>query len=122
MTISERRRFSRVDFDARVELTQDQQTWAAELEDISLKGVLLSHVSGPAPVTDSGLQLKILLSDQTALNMTVDVVHRSGTQLGLTYALVDIESIGHLRRLIELNTGDPAVADRELAELIGTAR
>jgi hypothetical protein len=43
MTTPERRRFSRVDFDAHVLLTQGDISWEAELIDISLKGLLLTH-------------------------------------------------------------------------------
>jgi len=32
---------------------------------------------------------------------------------------VDIDSITHLRRLIELQLGDPALLDRDLAQLSG---
>jgi hypothetical protein len=34
---------------------------------------------------------------------------------------IDIESITHLRRLIEVNLGDPAASERELKALIAGA-
>src|SRR5690606_6269068 len=113
MTISERRRFSRVDFDAVVELTQGAQTWTAKLVDISLKGLLLTQ-SGTLPLPkDQSIQVKIVLSDQTPITMDAEIVHQSATQLGLACSLIDLDSISHLRRLIELNLGDPAAAERE---------
>jgi hypothetical protein len=37
--------------------------------------------------------------------------------VGLHCRHIDIESLAHLRRLIELNLGDPALLERELAAL-----
>jgi 16S rRNA U1498 N3-methylase RsmE len=121
MTTPERRRFSRVGFDARVELTQDNHQWEAELEDISLKGLLLKQSELKQLAQDRPLQATVLLSDQTPIKMTAEIVHQSATQLGLACTQIDIESISHLRRLIELNLGDPAAAERELVELINSS-
>lgn len=121
MTISERRRFSRVDFDAAVELTQGTKTWEAKLVDISLKGLLLTLPDGLAISAGEPLHVTIILSDQTPIRMNAEIVHQSAAQLGLTCSLIDLDSISHLRRLIELNLGDPAAAERELAELIDSS-
>lgn len=118
MSTSERRRFSRVDFAAHVELKQGTNTWAAELIDISLKGLLLTLTSPTTFSKGQLLAVSIYLSDQTSIVMDAEVVHQSTNQLGLTCSLIDFDSISHLRRLIELNLGDPVAAERELAELI----
>lgn len=113
----DRRRFSRVNFDAHVELSQENRVWEAELEDISLKGLLLTL--NPTTLNPKQpLHVKIVLSDQTAIFMKADIVHQSATQLGLSCSSIDLDSIGHLRRLIELNLGDPTAAERELVELL----
>lgn len=118
MTTTERRRFSRIGFDAQVELSQGSQTCSTELVDISLKGLLLEPIDGVQLQQGEPVQVKILLSDQTAITMTAEIAHQSTSQLGLECALIDIESMSHLRRLIELNLGDPGAAERELIELI----
>lgn len=118
MTTTERRRFSRIDFDAQVELAQGSETCTAELVDISLKGLLLQPIGGVQLQQGEPVHVKILLSDQTAITMTAEIAHQSANQLGLECALIDIESMSHLRRLIELNLGDPGAAERELIELI----
>jgi hypothetical protein len=118
MTTTERRRFSRIDFDAQVELSQGSQTCTAELVDISIKGLLLEQTNGVKLLQGEPVYVKILLSDQTAIAMSAEIAHQSGTQLGLECALIDIDSMSHLRRLIELNLGDPSAAERELIELI----
>jgi hypothetical protein len=118
MTTPERRRFSRIDFKTRVELRQGDNSWEAELEDISLKGLLLKHSAATPLAEDRPVQVTILLSDETPIAMNAEVVHQSSSQLGLACTLIDLESISHLRRLIELNLGNPAAAERELNELI----
>lgn len=115
---SERRKFSRVLFDAHVELAQGNFHWRATLLDISLKGLLLQQ---PLPIQVSinePVLVKILLSDNTSIAMSVTVAHQHHQQTGLVCSSIDIDSVSHLRRLIELNLGDATAAERELSELI----
>lgn len=116
--VSERRKFSRVLFDAHVELAQGNFHWRATLLDISLKGLLLQQ---PLPIQVSinePVLVKILLSDNTSIAMSVTVAHQHHQQTGLVCSSIDIDSVSHLRRLIELNLGDATAAERELSELI----
>ena len=53
--------------------------------------------------------------------MTAQVVHQTLEQLHLSCVNIDIDSISHLRRLIELNIGDATAAERELSELLSAA-
>ena len=52
--------------------------------------------------------------------MTVELVQQSLEQLRFSCHSIDIDSISHLRRLIELNIGDADACERELYELVGT--
>ncbi len=114
----ERRRFHRIDFDARVEIAEGDNNWQAQLLDISLKGVLLTKLGHyQLPVT-STLLLKVILSDQTSIAMSAQVVHQTVDQAHLSCVAIDIDSISHLRRLIELNLGDADAAERELSDLL----
>jgi hypothetical protein len=114
----ERRRFHRIDFDARVEITLDNNSWQARLLDISLKGVLLTKLGHyQLPLTATFL-VKIVLSDQTNIEMSAQIVHQTVDQVHLACVSIDIDSISHLRRLIELNLGDADAAERELSELM----
>jgi hypothetical protein len=114
----ERRRFRRIDFDARVEIAQDDKNWQAQLLDISLKGVLLAKLAPYQLKPEQPLLVKIILSDQTYISMSAQVVHQTLEQLNISCLTIDIDSISHLRRLIELNIGDANAAERELSELI----
>lgn len=115
---NERRRFSRILFDAHVELAQGEFHWRASLLDISLKGLLLQQVLPAEVMPKEPILVKILLSDNTSIAMSVIVVHQHHNQTGLACTSIDIDSVCHLRRLIELNLGDAKAAERELSELI----
>lgn len=114
----ERRRFSRIDFDARVEIAQGDKNWQAQLLDISLKGLLLAKMGPYQLQPTTPILVKIILSDQTSIAMSAQVVHQTLEQLNLACVTIDIDSISHLRRLIELNIGDARAAERELSELL----
>jgi len=113
----ERRRFSRILFDAHVELAQGDYHWRATLLDISLKGLLLQQKLPENINHREPILVKVLLTDSTTIAMSVMVTHQHHNQLGLTCESIDIDSISHLRRLIELNLGDTDAAERELSEL-----
>jgi|GEM_PF-86101 len=114
----ERRRFHRIDFDARVEIAQGDSHWQAQLLDISLKGVLLTKLGHYQLSSTETLLVKIILSDQTSIDMITQAVHQTVDQVHLACMSIDIDSISHLRRLIELNLGDADAAERELCELL----
>jgi hypothetical protein len=114
----ERRRFSRIPFDARVVLEQGDHQWQGNLLDISLKGLLMvqysaEHVDPTRPVV-----AQVRLDGGATILMHGRVAHQEAEHLGLACESIDIDSITHLRRLLELNTGDSHALERELSELI----
>jgi hypothetical protein len=115
---NERRKFSRILFDAHVELAQGEYHWRASLLDISLRGLLIQQQLPVDVKRDQPILVKILLSDSTCIAMTVSVAHQHHNQTGLMCTTIDIDSVSHLRRLIELNLGDASAAERELNELM----
>lgn len=118
MSQQERRRFHRVQFDVKVELSQHGLHWESELIDISLKGALLASPLPAGCLRQDPVEMRVILTDLTAITMQMDVVHESGQSTGLACRSIDVESIRHLRRLIELNLGSTEQAERELAELL----
>lgn len=84
-----------------------------------MKGALLRLPAGSK--TESGLPclLKIRLGDSaTSIAMAGEVAHVEGDHLGVICRSIDLESITHLRRLIEMNLGDAALLERDLKTLI----
>lgn len=87
--------------------------------DLSLKGALLRLPAGKTVVSGTPCLLKVRLSDlDTSIAMAGELAHVEGEQAGVLCRSIDIESITHLRRLIEMNLGDASLLERELKALI----
>jgi hypothetical protein len=114
----DRRQFWRATFRSPVQLVDKSGTVDAELIDISLKGALIKVAPGWTGRIDDGCQLKLKLAEGNAIVMRGRVAHLRGRRLGVFCESIDLDSITHLRRLVELNAGDPALLERELAVLI----
>ncbi len=63
------------------------------------------------------MQASIQLTEETAITMSVNWRHNNKGQVGFECVHIDIDSISHLRRLVELNLGDDTLLERELAAL-----
>ncbi|WP_439864012.1 PilZ domain-containing protein [Pseudomonas antarctica] len=115
---SDRRRFRRIAFDAKTELRQNGQEWPVQLVDLSLKGLLVQR---PSPWLGNGadpFDVDIHLDADTDVQMQVRLTHDDHGQLGFVCEHIDLDSISHLRRLIELNLGDQEELERELGALL----
>lgn len=115
---ADRRRFKRIAFDARTELSQGEHRWPVQLIDLSLKGLLIQR---PEPWQGDETQpfgADIHLSDDVDVRMDVQLTRKDYGQLGFVCLHIDLESVEHLRRLIELNLADEEELDRELGALI----
>lgn len=115
---TERRHYTRVGFDAEVTLNQGDYSFSSHLIDISLNGVLLSTPEDYEISTGEPVYIHVKLADETQIHMKVELAHSSSTVLGFKCDSIDMESLSHLRRLIELNIDDPDAPERVLSELI----
>ena len=115
----ERRHFARVSFDAPAELVTVDARLRVSVLDLSLKGALVQLV-GPAslePGTACLLSIPLDTEEQRIV-MGAEIAHLDGARAGLICRSIDIESITHLRRLIEVNLGEAALLERELKALL----
>lgn len=113
-----RRRFSRIPFQSQARLFLPDGEHAVEVLDLSLQGALITPTAAMYVTVGSNGTLKIRLDDAgAAIRMGVTVVHHMGNYYGLACREIDLDSVTHLRRLVELNLGDEALAERELALL-----
>lgn len=113
----DRRRFQRIAFDAQTELVLGEKVWPVQLHDLSLKGLLVTCPSDwQAPAAEVFLA-RIRLAEDVLVEMEVAPAHVEGDHLGLVCRKIDLESISHLRRLVELNIGDSELLERELEAL-----
>ncbi|WP_394230443.1 PilZ domain-containing protein [Shewanella colwelliana] len=112
--MDERRQFSRILFDANATLTQQGNVCPTIIHDLSLNGVLLEQPQGFS-VTDDPIALSFTLGDsEIVVSMETKLVYQKEGQLGLECLHIDVDSISHLRRMLELNLGDASLLDREL--------
>lgn len=114
---NERRRFQRVAFDAPTVIAQGERQWSAALHDISLKGLLIGTPRDWNGDPDQPFEAMIELGNEARVKMEVVLTRTQPQSLGFVCRHIDLESISHLRRLIELNLGDEQLLERELAAL-----
>ena len=112
----ERRLFSRVPFEAAVSLSNPLGRWGGKLIDISLKGVLISRPQHWTGKSGDEMLLEIHPPGEVfGIRMEATVAHAEADKVGLRCLSIDIDSVSHLRRLMELNLGDEDVLYRELS-------
>ena len=114
----DRRRFMRVLFDAQATLTTPQASFVAPLIDISLNGALTRRPAGWEAELGSQVSLTVSLDAAAArIQMQARLAHAEDDQIGFLCEQIDMDSITHLRRLVELNLGDAKLLERELEAL-----
>ncbi|MEJ2343832.1 MAG: PilZ domain-containing protein [Gammaproteobacteria bacterium] len=111
------RMFQRVSFDARAYLICAGVKTGTEVIDLSLKGALVVRPPEWQGAVGDNCRLEIQLSHDAAIEMDMVVAHQETDCIGFRCTHIDMESAGHLRRLIELNLGSPELLERELAAL-----
>ena len=113
-----KRRFSRVNFNTDVQLVSARGNWHCQLLDISLKGMLTEKPHSWVGNKGDELLAEVHFEESDILiRMEVVVSHIEGGHIGFRCKHIDLDSITHLRRLIELNLGDAELVNRELFEL-----
>ena len=113
----ERRLFSRVNFDADTTVRQGGHAWSVVLVDLSLNGLLIEEPFGWRIDETAPLAVTIVLDGAVEISMMVRWRHSENDHIGFECEHIDIDSVSHLRRLVELNLGDSALLERELAAL-----
>ena len=114
----DRRRFWRALFTAPVIVQDGDGRVSAELVDVSLNGALVEVPALWDRRVGQPVDLEFPLSEAVVVKMSTTVAHLEGRRVGLKCEHVDLDSISHLRRLVELNSGNPELLRRELSELI----
>jgi len=113
----EKRLYQRIAFDAEVLMEHGGSSWVCHLVDVSLKGVLVVFPEELEINIGDTYDMEFRLGQDASINMSVKVVHKEDHVTGLEWSDIDLESLTHLRRLLELNMSDPDEMHRELSEL-----
>lgn len=108
----------RIPFSADVQLRLEDRTIKVHLVDIALKGALVQSEAAQSLTLNDSCRLRLPLADDgEGLIMAGRIVHLEGLMIGIECLDIDVVSLTRLRRLIALNSGDPALMDRDLSRL-----
>jgi len=118
-TSNERRRFQRFILNRPASLVIDGKTYRGLLIDISLRGALVRTEVPDLPALEEEGIVDVALDDdpEFLIRMQVSVRHVRDDQIGLSVEGLELEDASNLKRLVELNIGDPGLLYRELGEL-----
>ena len=117
------RHYSRVPFHTDITLYLADAQWVVHLLDIAIKGALIELPQAAKVLVGENCRLVLPLDHSgDEIVMGARVVHVEGQHVGIECSNIDIDSLTKLRRLIELNLGDAALADRELTNLLRIGR
>lgn len=120
MITDDHRRFHRANLNTQITLTFQDRPHATNILDCSIKGARVER----QPDWDIPMGTKVELiwpldpQQGQAIQMQTEVAWLSDTSLGLRCLHIDIDSISHLRRLLELNLGDADLLERDLEHLL----
>jgi hypothetical protein len=116
----ERRQFSRIPFQVSADLESgSHQHHSIKVIDISLNGLLIEKPSDwNGNMKDTYKVTLRLEGAEVEIDMQVSVAHIDDAAVGFNCEHIDLDSITHLKRLVELNLGDEALLTRELSALI----
>jgi hypothetical protein len=84
----------------------------------SLKGLLIEAPKAWDADLERPFAAQIRLGEEAFVTMTVELRHVDDTQLGFICEHIDLDSLEHLCRLVELNLADRTELEREFHQLI----
>ena len=113
-----KRRFTRTHFDAVATLGNDESLWEVDVVDISLNGLLITRPQHWSAEIGEEFDFDLpLIEDEEFVVMKCKVARVDDKFVGLERTHIGIESITHLRKLLELNTGDVERINKEFSHL-----
>ncbi|MCB2426623.1 PilZ domain-containing protein [Methylophaga pinxianii] len=117
----ERRYFSRIPFTANAHIltTKGDIYLNCRVIDVSLNGLLITRPENWLGKLTDNFNVDLLLDDaQIVIKMQAEMAHMDANSIGFHCKLIDLDSITHLKRLVELNLADEGLLHRELSALL----
>ncbi len=113
--MDEKRYCKRITFPATVEIEFQQRSYPGELLDLSMKGALIQPDGDITLQKKENASIKITLPmSELILSFEAELVHLYKNNMGFKFISVDIDTMTHLRRLMELNTGNSEQVHEEI--------
>ena len=113
----ERRQYTRIPFSAEILMQSGNEEWTCNLLDISLNGMLVEPPGNININPNNPCAVALFLSDDVIINARVRIRHTAVDRWGLQYINIDVDSLQHLRHLLEVNLEDTDLINREFAQL-----
>ena len=112
--MQEQRSYLRIPFHTEANLTIGGNLYPCELVDLALQCALFK-TEQPLPLRiGEHCQITIRLpASKLTMDFTGELMHQRGQFIGFIFTSEDATTMGHLRRLLELNFGSDEEADRE---------
>ena len=112
--MNEQRSYRRIPFHTEAELLIADTPYRCELMDLALQGALFK-TEQPLPLKiGQRCRISIVLpTSDLQLEFSGELIHQRGSFFGFIFVSEDVATMGHLRRLLELNIGDGDEVDRE---------
>ncbi|OEU76811.1 MAG: hypothetical protein BA864_07270 [Desulfuromonadales bacterium C00003093] len=112
--MTEHRHYRRINFHTEAEILFKETPHRCELIDLALQGALF-HTEQNLPLNagDQGLLTITLPGSDLTMEFTGELIHQRGNFYGFIFISEDAVTMGHLRRLLELNLGNGNEVDQE---------
>ena len=118
----EHRQFSRILYQAPTTLQQGNLLLSTCIHDLSLRGLLLWAVDEPNLDSDKLIDMAFTLPESDiTIRLNGQLVRKNERILYIKMVYIDLESIAHLKRLVEFNIGDDELLHRDLEHLVTEA-
>jgi hypothetical protein len=110
------RHFQRVKFDNLITFEYEDYSHQCELIDISFRGALITNCTGATPGVGTACRLILSLDQQqqALIMMQGSIAHKHDNRVGIRCEQIDLDSMTHLRKLVEMNVADSELLEREL--------
>lgn len=114
--MTEQRHYQRIGFRTEAAIKTAEATYSCQLVDLALQGALFRCDMDTSLKVGQKANLLISLPDsEISLNFTAELIHKHDRFCGFLFLTEDVETLVHLRRLLELNIGDAEKTDQEFA-------
>ncbi len=112
--MTEQRKYRRINFQTEADISIAETLHRCELVDLALQGALFKSEIDLPLTSGERYNLTITLPETNLiLNFNGELIHHRGQFYGFIFLAEDVVTMGHLRRLLELNIGDGDEVDRE---------
>ncbi|MEA3363694.1 MAG: PilZ domain-containing protein [Thermodesulfobacteriota bacterium] len=114
--MTEQRNYRRINFKTEADISIDNDVFRCDLVDLALQGALFRSERELPLSLGKQVPVNIFLPDTSVrMKFVGELIHQNGNFYGFIFTSEDAESMGHLRRLLELNFGDSEQAEGEFS-------